>query len=154
MRKTYSCMQCSHTITVLQFCSVLWCFTFLVACLSGIHIWNSHSWKAWRAWKPVHCTGSRHCEPWGQVLDPSVCTRESTGASADIGWVCCGELTVGEFHITQLASYFELNCFVHFTCSKMSVCLTFRHRASCILGQAFHYSPENAFYINLINKYI
>ena len=26
-------------------------------------------------------------------------------------------------------------------------CLTFRHRASCILGQAFHNSPENAFYI-------
>ena len=25
--------------------------------------------------------------------------------------------------------------------------LTFRHRASCILGQAFHYSPKNAFYI-------
>ena len=25
--------------------------------------------------------------------------------------------------------------------------LTFTHRASCILGQAFHYSPENAFYI-------
>ena len=25
--------------------------------------------------------------------------------------------------------------------------LIFRHRASCILGQAFHYSPENAFYI-------
>ena len=25
--------------------------------------------------------------------------------------------------------------------------LTFRHRASCILGQAFHYSPENDFYI-------
>ena len=25
--------------------------------------------------------------------------------------------------------------------------LTIRHRASCILGQAFHYSPENAFYI-------
>jgi len=28
-----------------------------------------------------------------------------------------------------------------------SVLLTFGHRASCILGQAFHYSPENAFYI-------
>jgi len=26
-------------------------------------------------------------------------------------------------------------------------CLTFRHRASCILGLTFHYSPENAFYI-------
>jgi len=25
--------------------------------------------------------------------------------------------------------------------------LTFRPRASCILGQAFHYSPEKAFYI-------
>jgi len=25
--------------------------------------------------------------------------------------------------------------------------LTFRHRASCTLGQAFRYSPENAFYI-------
>jgi len=25
--------------------------------------------------------------------------------------------------------------------------LTFRHRASFILGQAFHYSPENTFYI-------
>ena len=25
--------------------------------------------------------------------------------------------------------------------------LTFRHCASCILGQAFHCSPENAFYI-------
>ena len=28
-----------------------------------------------------------------------------------------------------------------------SLALTIRHRASCILGQAFHYSPENAFYI-------
>jgi len=44
------------------------------------------------------------------------------------------------------------------TASKQQVtgrptCLTFRHRASCLLGQAFHYSPENAF-IYLINKYI
>ena len=28
-----------------------------------------------------------------------------------------------------------------------TVHLAFRHRASCILGQAFHYSPEKAFYI-------
>ena len=34
-------------------------------------------------------------------------------------------------------------------------CLNFRHRASCILGQAFRYSPENAFYtVYLINEYI
>ena len=25
--------------------------------------------------------------------------------------------------------------------------LTFRHRASCFIGQAFRYSPENAFYV-------
>jgi len=30
---------------------------------------------------------------------------------------------------------------------NLTASLTFRHRASCILGQAFHYSPENAFYI-------
>ena len=30
---------------------------------------------------------------------------------------------------------------------KMGSGLTFRHRAPCILGQAFHYFPENAFYI-------
>ena len=32
--------------------------------------------------------------------------------------------------------------------------LTFRHRASCILGQAFHCSPENAFYIFNQQMYI
>ena len=30
---------------------------------------------------------------------------------------------------------------------NLSLCLTFRHRESCILGQAFHYCPENAFYV-------
>jgi len=30
---------------------------------------------------------------------------------------------------------------------KRVIELTFRHRASCTLGQAFHYSPENAFYL-------
>ena len=39
-----------------------------------------------------------------------------------------------------------------FNCALQTprVDLTFRHRASCILGQAFHYSPENAFYIIII----
>jgi len=31
--------------------------------------------------------------------------------------------------------------------------LTFRHRVSYILGQAFHYSPENAFYIFIQHIY-
>ena len=30
---------------------------------------------------------------------------------------------------------------------NLIISLTFKHRASCILGQAFHYFPENAFYI-------
>ena len=34
-----------------------------------------------------------------------------------------------------------------FNCMLPAARLTFRHRASCILGQAFHYSPENASYI-------
>ena len=41
-------------------------------------------------------------------------------------------------------SQFRLHCF-HTRLSLQG--LTFRHRASCILGQAFHCSPENAFYI-------
>ena len=36
--------------------------------------------------------------------------------------------------------------------SSKKAILTFRHRASCILGQAFHYSPENAF--NIFNQQI
>ena len=51
----------------------------------------------------------------------------------------------------------NVECTVHSSYSmeegSYGFALTFRHRASCILGQAFHYSPENAFYI-LINKYI
>ena len=31
--------------------------------------------------------------------------------------------------------------------SNYSCVLTFRHRASCVIGQAFRYSPENAFYV-------
>ena len=37
---------------------------------------------------------------------------------------------------------------VNVTCADLvGFTLTFRHRASCIQGQAFRYSPENAFYI-------
>jgi len=36
---------------------------------------------------------------------------------------------------------------VRFLFNSVNYLLTFRHRASCILGQAFHYSSENAFYI-------
>ena len=35
---------------------------------------------------------------------------------------------------------------VTFLC-QLIIVLNFSHRASCILGQAIHYSPENAFYI-------
>ena len=42
---------------------------------------------------------------------------------------------------TDLWLNFQITHSVHYDI------LTFRYRASCILGQAFHYSPENAFYI-------
>ena len=44
----------------------------------------------------------------------------------------------------------QLLCDILWTCPchvNFFFVLTFRHRASCILGQAFHCSPENAFYI-------
>ena len=54
-------------------------------------------------------------------------------------WHCvsCGFCTVLNTLRTGL-----LNCL-----NARSRGLTFRHRASCIQGQAFHYSPENTFYI-------
>ena len=51
---------------------------------------------------------------------------------------------------TPLAAQQSYGHVPHFsTCPVCMVTglLTFRHRASCILGQAFHYSPENALYI-------
>jgi len=39
--------------------------------------------------------------------------------------------------------YYAMDMATHFTENV----LTFRHRAYCILGQTFHYSLENAFYI-------
>ena len=41
---------------------------------------------------------------------------------------------------------FEL-CVSLCSTNTLNYLLTFRHRVSSILGQAFHYSPENAFYI-------
>ena len=43
----------------------------------------------------------------------------------------------------------DIRCPVRYLPTRTSSAnrLTFRHRASCILGQAFHYSPENAFYV-------
>ena len=38
-------------------------------------------------------------------------------------------------------------CGIQALAPRWDKCLTFRHRASCILGQAFRYSPVNAFYI-------
>ena len=41
----------------------------------------------------------------------------------------------------------DVSCLDRVTVTGTCCKLTFRHRASSILGQAFHYSPENAFYI-------
>ena len=47
------------------------------------------------------------------------------------------EQNVGQNQNTKIKNY----------CFESVGELTYRHRASCILGHAFHYSPENAFYI-------
>ena len=51
------------------------------------------------------------------------------------------------FYITTAQDGWRKSAFLTRTCFPCTIHLTFRHRASCILGQAFHYSPENAFYI-------
>ena len=49
----------------------------------------------------------------------------------------------------QQSANWKLSSHGYCDCSraKYQISWTFRHRASCILRQAFHYSPENAFYI-------
>ena len=66
---------------------------------------------------------------------------------------CCvsdvGLLTV-VYYVNNINSCMEQHPSVYQGCLPITVRfvgLTFRHRASCILGQAFHYSPENAFCI-------
>ena len=66
----------------------------------------------------------------GTCLSPRVENNSGNVTKAGIRWFVNGEKRV------QYKDYIE-----------HSVQLTFRHRASCILGEAFHYSPENAFYI-------
>ena len=51
------------------------------------------------------------------------------------------------FSITHIEDGWRKFAFLTRACFPCTINLTFRHRASCILGQAFHYSPENAFYI-------
>ena len=52
------------------------------------------------------------------------------------------KLAVGKLEKSVLCSGYRIQRAFHWP-----LFLTFRLRASCILGQAFHYSPENAFYI-------
>ena len=51
------------------------------------------------------------------------------------------------FYITTVQDGWRKSVFLTRACFPCAIHLTFRHRASCILGKAFHYSPENAFYI-------
>jgi len=57
------------------------------------------------------------------------------------------------FIVTQVSSSMSLVKFrkviflLRRTKSEITAILIFRHRASCILGKAFHCTPEKAFYI-------
>ena len=58
---------------------------------------------------------------------------------------CCSHQKPGNFPQSSAFSETRERWIERYLWSVTS--LTFRYRASCILGQAFHYSPENAFYI-------
>ena len=51
------------------------------------------------------------------------------------------------FYITTVQDGWRKSAFLTRVCFPCTIHWTFRHRASCILGQAFRYSPENVFYI-------
>ena len=67
-----------------------------------------------------------------------------------VGAKCISETVVPTCETTVARSWRPPS---EFLLSLVNSYLTFRHRASSILGQTFRYSPENAF-IYLINKYI
>ena len=64
---------------------------------------------------------------------------------------CLNTLRTGDanlrFYITTVQDGRRKSAFLTRACFPCTVHLNFRHRASCILGQAFNYSPENAYYI-------
>ena len=66
-------------------------------------------------------------------------------------FLCPNTLRTGDanlrFYITTAQDGWRKSAFLTLACFLCTIHLTFRHRASCILGQAFNYSPENAFYI-------
>ena len=75
------------------------------------------------------------------VLLTQYCSGDKTEKN-EMGWACStygGEAYTGFWwgNLTERNTWGIVG----------RIILTFRHHASCILGQAFHYSPENAFYI-------
>ena len=69
------------------------------------------------------------------------------GALSSQSYNLCSNMLL--FSVLLLRETLNMMWNVCYVCNvKMFISiLTFRHRASCILGQAFHYSPEEAFYI-------
>ena len=118
-----------------------------------INPWDEgHSWL----------TGTSQCEMWANF-------KNNTGECTEAGDEDIRNFSL-TFFDTQNQKQASQECQViviplvwtSLDC-LISICryiqLTFRHRASCILGQAGHYSPENAFYIfnqqirGLLEKY-
>ena len=98
---------------------------------------------------------SSHVEAWGPV--ESIWKDTNCVRAASYSWSLPNlseeQITFADAGIILWLLWISLRLiFTNISCnlilSKLFIHqLTFRHRASCILGQAFHYSPENAFYI-------
>ena len=139
-------------------CRELWsggiAHSFLTSRLDWV-IGNIHTPAAWPSWGPQRISGHAGEEKNILILpgiEPryleccrsclvTVLTEQSplTRYRADN----FNYVTTASFHSLSLTI---IHSFDVIRLETLTASLNFRHRASCILGQAFHYSPENAFY--------
>ena len=112
-------------------------------CTIKFHYLGSVSWRAWRWLKRE----SKHV-----ALNCILCSKLLCWT--DIWYFVCPEFTIKI--LAGIFMYHTTTCDASTESAKRPQIahtdvanspLNFRQRASCILWQAFHYSPENAFYI-------
>ena len=124
--------------------TVIYLMTLYVSCMYSVEWWV------------MSCEGSGRARCWRNLLQYYEVTGENKEKyeSRFYGYVSVHRKSIlwgsNEMQLFAVNFYFTAGSLYMFRVLSTPIIrstLTFRHRASCILGQAFRYSPENAFYI-------